>query len=475
MSIMDFNDPITRTPWVNVFLQGCYQNRQILEQAAVAVSPMELSTVMGATMAQTILYQAILSNWAEFKAIPSPQVLAIAVHKLVSGLLAFTDEQQKGVLAEANLIFTGSLATPLAADHTTPPLALIKHIHTKSRVEPQFRQILMDNLETTSVDDAFNRISALKAGARSDKISTNPFALGKRGGLGTQFSSGLSWFDELTDGGFITGEAYGILAETGGGKTSLTANAACALAAQGRKVMIFVTEQTFDELTLRAKYWAVAAQKSWKDFMQYDTPEQIPDDLASQAVKQAVILMGGCIHAYDAKQIHGMQDVTDLVMQHRPDVFFLDWAGTMADRIMDDKDNKWDGNRALCLRDIANQTNQIAKNASCAGVVFHQLAPAAGKNPFRTYTHEMAAECKSFCFNLSFGIVLSPRDKNDIMKISCTKSRLGGRKDCIVRLNGPNSTFEPLSGYSKSPGSVWAPGGSDSVGKAPVDRKGKSL
>jgi KaiC/GvpD/RAD55 family RecA-like ATPase len=457
MSTYDFSDPSTQQQWVNVLLHGCYNSRQVIEQAVLAVTPQELAQVMRASVGQVILYESMLSYWREFKAPAPPQAMAIAVNKLVGQLLAYGPEQRQAILNEVVHLYTTAIAQPFTDTSTQLSLAIVRHVYTKARVDPQLSQILQDNLESGKVDDVFKRVSALKSQTRTDKVPKNVFSLAKDGNLGQLFSSGLSWLDELIGGGFRYGEAYGLLAETGGGKTTITAHLACALAAQGRKVMVIVTEQSFGEISLRAKYWATIAKQPWEEFLKYDDIDVIPDDFVSPAVKSQIKVIQSNILAFDMSDVSSMLDVVDLASQFKPDLLILDWAGTLADRLMQEKDNAWNNDRALCLRAIANDMNTIAKQSKIATLVHHQLAPAAGKNPFRDYDHTMAMECKSFFFNLSYALIMAPRDKRDVMRISCTKSRLSARKDCIVRLNGAMASFEPLAGYRRGAQSLWAP------------------
>lgn len=465
-TIYSFLDPQTSSQWVTILLQVCANSPVVLQTAAEHLVVSDLTRVMRATYAQAVLFQALVSYWSLYKSVPTPEVLAVAVSTVLNQMSC--SQAHKSQMLDEFGSLVKIIFTPPAQNTDKLALDIIKTVHTKARIEPELTS-LAQQAPHMSVEELYDNVAQLRARVITDKVPKNVFDLSVQEALSQEFSSGLSWFDDLIGGGFRSGEAYGILAETGGGKTTLAAALSCALAAQNKKVVIIVTEQSFQESSLRAKFWAAVTKVNWREFEKFRSMREVPEQLVPSHMRQAIEKIQQNIFGFDLEDVASIDDVRSIVLQHRPDVFIVDWAGTLADRLMSDRNNPWHNDRHLCLRAIANEVNALSKMTGSSGIVFHQLKPDGDRNPFRNYDHTQAAECKTFCWNLSFGIVMSPRDSNNIMRIACTKSRLSMRKECIVRMDGATCSFEHLVGYKKSTRrGVWIKASSEDLGVLPT-------
>jgi hypothetical protein len=362
-------------------------------------------------------------------------------------------------------LFQSHMLQPMSDAQVGPVLELIQYIHKKYEIDPKLQEIYQQGIDGRSLDSVYEEISGLKKSSVAGATWDDPYSF-KKDKRPPSFSSGLAWFDGLIGGGFIHGEAYSLIAPTGGGKSTIVGQLACALAIQGRKVLVWMTEQGFDEHRVKAKYWSVISGVPYETFLEYESPSDIPDDVVSPETKEIVKKTAGSIICLDKRHITTMAQLRSIIASQKPDVVFIDWAGTLADILMQAKDNSFRGDRPLCLRAIANETNTIAKDFKVAAVVLHQLGTHI-KNPFHAATHLDSFECKSFSHSISFGLVLWPRDANNITKIACTKSRYGDiHAQVIVRLDGANAKFEHMTGYKKGRGK-WVPEGAPELGELP--------
>jgi hypothetical protein len=285
------------------------------------------------------------------------------------------------------------------------------------------------------------------------------------------FSSGLAWFDQVIGGGFMPGEGYSIIGPTGGGKSTLAALLAVSLAMQGYKVVMILTEQYFTEARVRAKFWGIITGLPYESFLQYKTEEDIPQEIVSPEIREKVKLIRKNILCFDKSHVSSIDHVLGLARRHKPHVLFLDWAGTLANVIMENPEDPLSENRHLCLRKIADVINDIAKECQNCPVVFHQLKPNIS-NPFdEKVSHKDAMECASFSTNLSYALVMWPKDKNNNMKIKATKTRYASNEGAIVHLDGPKATFVPMVSYRKGRG-AWVSSKAPELGEiSNIDKK----
>lgn len=471
---MNFDDVSTHKQWVSSLLQACYQSKTAMESSSKYVKPLALMQVMNASKAQLLIYEALMSYWAQYTATqPEPRILGTLVVGLMGKIVMMGAEEQQRVLTEVSQLFNDYLCHPVSNDQLVPVLDLMQWIYRKHDVEPKLQTLYQEGSEGKDLNTIHEELSKLKSSMETDRPSADPMLLsGEEVKLPPVFSSGLAWFDEIIGGGFMPGEAYSCLGPTGGGKSTLATRLAVSLAMQGYKVVMILTEQTFAEPRVRAKFWGIITGLPYETFLQYKSEKDIPPDILSPEVLAKSNIIRKNILCFDRNHVTSVEHVRGLARRHRPHVLFLDWAGTLANVIMENPADPLSKDRHLCLRKIADVMNEIAKECNNCPLVFHQLNPVL-KNPFdEKITHADAMECKSFSTNISYALVMWPKDKNNNMKIKATKSRYGGHEGSILHLDGPMANFVPMVSYRKGRG-AWVSAKAPDIGEIPNDKKKK--
>lgn len=463
-----FEDPSTKSAWVNSLLQACYQSKIAMESATRYVRPVALLEIMGASRAQVLIYEALLGYWAQYTATqPEPRILGTLVVGLMGKLVILSPEEQKRIIEEMTAIFNNYLCHEITASQLSPVLEMMQWVYKKFEVEPKLAEIYQQGLEGKDLTTIHDELTKLKGTTETDRAPTDPMAF-TSSELPPTFSSGLAWFDEIIGGGFMPGEAYSILGPTGGGKSTLAQQLAIALAVQGYRVVMILTEQSFSEVRVRAKFWAILTGLPYESFLKYKSEEEIPKEILPPEVKAKLQAIRKNIMCFDRSHVTAIDHVKGLARRFRPHVLFLDWAGTLAD-VIEEVTGK---DRHLCLRQIADSMNDIAKELNNCPVVFHQLKPVITKCFDDKVSHRDAMECSSFSTNLSFGLVMMPKDKNDNMQIKATKSRYGANDGAIVHLDGPRAVMSHLVGYRKGRGQ-WVSAKAPELGEIPNVNKKK--
>lgn len=470
---MSFDDPNTKLAWVNSLLQCCYQSKVAMESASRYVKPVALLEVMGATKAQVLIYEALMGYWAQYTATqPEPRILGHLIVGLMGKLVMMRAEEQQRVLTEVSQIFEGFLCHAVTHEQLMPVQGLMQWIYKKFEVEPKLQALYQEGLEGKDFDKIHEELTKLKGTSEVDRAPVDPMGIANDPSLPPTFSSGLAWFDAIIGGGFMPGEAYSCIGPTGGGKSTLATLLAVCLAIQGYKVMMILTEQSFTEARVRAKFWGVITGLPYESFLQYRSEEDIPPEILSPEIREKVKVIRKNILCFDRSHVTSVQHVVGLARRHRPQVLFLDWAGTLANVIMENPDDPLSKDRHLCLRKIADVMNDIAKELNNCPFVFHQLKPNHS-NPFdEKITHKDAMECASFSTNISYALVMWPKDKNNNLKIKATKTRYATNEGAIVHLDGPLATFVPMVSYRKGRGQ-WVSAKAPELGEIPNINKKK--
>lgn len=448
MSAQSFNEPSSQRIWGDALLQGCYHSSVVME-SSLRITATDLFTVMHLSHAQVLLFEAMCGHYRLYKATVSVAALAASVAELIERLHGYTPELRVGIAEEIKDIVGRFSALPFKPDDVKPLLALVQYVYETAYTKPALAKVLQDGLQTGDLRQVKKAIDGLGGAGGTQKVRASLSDKKNAMSSGMPISSGLAWLDELLCGGFSPGDSYGVIGPTGGGKSTLCAESTCAMSAQGRKILSIMTEQRFDEAKMVDRYWALVTGKSCNEFRKHNDQDLFPPELVTPQDRVNMARLESSVYAYDRREVQCLEDLELLVAQHRPDIFFVDWAGTLADVLMAQRGNQWNSDRPMCLRAIANFVDMLAKKYATAGVVFQQLAPGRGLNPLGKYTHADSFECKSFCQSLGFGLVLSPKDENNVMRVACTKCRWGNTGEKIVLLDGEHSVMRPLDGYRR--------------------------
>lgn len=254
--------------------------------------------------------------------------------------------------------------------------------------------------------------------------------------------TGVNYVDHLFAGGTRPGELYGILAPTGGGKTTTGLAILTECARRGRHAAFFSYEvQLIPEITNRI--YAMAANIPRDVFKGLKSMKDLPLTHQNE-LAISMDAFGRCLHTYDMKKdmhkgigTQGPYEIREKLMEasrcNQPiDVIVIDQLLSMVDPYMLAKGYRLDQRRVhmqLCtemLRDIAQHLN-------CAVVILHQTDNMTKKySPTRRPQMGEAAEDKAFENNMHFCIQFGKADPQGRSWLKATKHRDSGDNEIIV-------------------------------------------
>jgi RecA/RadA recombinase len=407
----------------------------------------------GAGPVEMALLRAMLECIKGGTTIPSWALLSTKIRIKIQSLQPALVADIEGTVARI-----ASLAVDPARD-TAVALKFAGWIRRETEIRPAAAQSMRDvtsGLKT--VEQAHAELGRLKARETPTRQASNPLCYADAF-EGEEMSSGIPWFDALFGGpkGFLRGSGYTCIATTGGGKTTLAHQLGFSMARLGRRVLCFTTEQTFKERRLVDKLWSTATGLPLAKFAALTGTEGPPPELVSPELKARVAEMMSRMHFYDfATSAGSLEEIDNLAETHKPDIIILDWAGTLANQLMEDQ--KYD-KLEMALQAVADYMRNAATRHGCATFTLHQIAGALGTNPFMRLDHTNAADCRKFSINMGFALVMTPPDKNKVFEVKVTKSRYGVGQSQYVKIDPTVSRLVPIEGQvRKGKGGMWQTG-----------------
>lgn len=268
------------------------------------------------------------------------------------------------------------------------------------------------------------------------------------------YPCGVNFFDEALDGGGQAGDLIGVLAPSGGGKTTLAIQMCAAQVEKKRHVIYFQTEQdiegdiaqrSFVQATKMEKRhwkggWAKASMEARKQFMRvhkqwdkYYHPFSLRDCMPTSIDE---------LFSYVEEVRRKNPDLAD----EEPIYVILDWWGDIRDALME----HLTGSKSEAAARRASRTwlKQVkAKGApvhcNCINMIFHQLSgEAASKSPERVQSSHNAQEDRNFNNRMDFCFTFSVLDSNNRTKVFSDKARRNRKQQCLVQLVGELCMFK---------------------------------
>jgi hypothetical protein len=281
--------------------------------------------------------------------------------------------------------------------------------------------------------------------------------------------TGVDFFDDLTEGGIRIQKLCGLLAPTGGGKTTISTQLMVSWVKQGpnhRGLLVSYEQPIAGDVTERMV--TLVSDKSRAIFRDKDYNEW-PPELQELVDKRSALFKDriACLD-YSGNNKQGRDGIGNIKRvlnkagllkrlddptfdpKTEPPVFILiDWLMPMVQRYMN---KHTDGMAAVGgdLRaigsDMMDEIKTFKNTYNVMVLITHQLASAvAESSPTRAANHTESAEWKGFANLLDDCYVVGSRGKNDICIMRSSKARASGRNEVILRLAGKNARFEDLS------------------------------
>lgn len=254
---------------------------------------------------------------------------------------------------------------------------------------------------------------------------------------------GVHFMDHMMGGGTLPGELIGVLAPSGGGKSTIAIMALAASVDRNAICWYFSTEQKLKgDLATRQ---ACLATQSGRDKFKNGF-ENIPADIMQLLLSVQTQWEKNCkfVDISERRDIKSVDAIFSKVEQFHqklgepPGLIVVDWWGRLSDAMVMAQDTIPSGDdKRRFDRDELHKAKQWMERLGCPGALMHQLSGAANaKGPNARLSSADAQENKAFNNMFDFTVVLGNRNSEDIMKAVTDKARGEARAEINVKLKG---------------------------------------
>ena len=283
------------------------------------------------------------------------------------------------------------------------------------------------------------------------------------------WATGVDFFDDLTEGGVRTRKLWGLLAPTGGGKTTISIQLLMSWVRQGpnHQALYASYEQPIEgDITERIVSLTIDKPRSLfrdKAYSDWDHDLQLLVKKRSELFSNRVVCSD--YSGNNAAGSDGIQNIKRTLEKQgilkrlddptfdpakEPPVFVLiDWLLPMVQRYM----NKYSdgmlavGNELRAVgASIMDEIKTFKNTYNVMVLITHQLASAvADASPTKAASHTDSAEWKGFANLLDDCFTIGPRSKQDLCIMKASKARASGRNEVVLKLAGKYARFEDFS------------------------------
>ena len=255
--------------------------------------------------------------------------------------------------------------------------------------------------------------------------------------------TGVDPIDVLFDGGTFPGELYGILAPTGGGKTTIGVSLLVESARRKRNAAFFSYEvELVPEISNRV--YAVAGNIPRGAFKGLKSFDDLPTAYKA-SLTTGLEECGPYINAFDMKKdtykgigTKGPMEIRNKLREckqaGRPmDIVVIDQLLSLIDPWIVAEGGKIESRRTFLDMGI-EQLRDIAQEMKCAMFILHQVDNVAKKlPPTRVPKQGQAAEMKSFENNMQFAAQFGTQDPLGRSHFALVKHRMSAANSIIVQ------------------------------------------
>ncbi|MCP4455585.1 MAG: hypothetical protein GY809_29345 [Planctomycetes bacterium] len=211
---------------------------------------------------------------------------------------------------------------------------------------------------------------------------------------------GISWLDNMLDGGLTDSEVFLFLAPTGCGKTTLSTQIAWQRAMQ-QSHTIYVTYDEPLEGYIDNRFYSLITGAPRPDFEKQAIADMSPD--IQQRFQAWRDVYGGFLHLYDGGSINdgkgGIGDIRliiadELEQGRRPDLVIVDW---MQCAVLKGLKSGVGSTREIAeqMDDYARQFAAICRNQQIQGILVQQLSASYQRTRNIALDHKMAEACST--------------------------------------------------------------------------------
>ncbi len=253
---------------------------------------------------------------------------------------------------------------------------------------------------------------------------------------------GVSFMDEMLEGGPAPGELIGILAPSGGGKSTFSCMAAASVIGMHKHCYYISTEQKLAG-DLSSRFYTLITNNHRNVFSQgwKGVPESVK--LMFEERKKELNQYSHFLDATDT-QYKSLEALFSPIRKSRasgevvPSLIIVDWWGRLSDQIaLNNPHLKDSADKRQFKRNLLHSMKQYAEELHCPIVVLHQLTGQANKKGSKAKISSAdAQEDATFNNMFDFCFVFGNRNSDDVFDISTDKARGQARTSKQQKLDG---------------------------------------
>lgn len=286
----------------------------------------------------------------------------------------------------------------------------------------------------------------------SDAKSVNPFGTsGAVIGVQPRSKTNIPWLDALMGGGPQIGGAYGFLAASGGGKTTLGNQIAIEHARIHKHVLFFSYEQSLTpDFFVPVYAFATKLPRARFEAMREDSNicEQLTPDELDKYMKARESITNYLTYYDMSMSASGVREIETHIERNASEgkpvsMIVVDWLWPLVTRSYMTLDNSM--TRRMDIRIygqiVIDELRQMCLRHRIWCWLNHQISPAVAASKKKGFTFEDAAEMKSFAWYLNGCFCLDKFDTNKRAKLIYAKGRSEATGEKTVKLLGEIATF----------------------------------
>ena len=358
--------------------------------------------------------------------------------------------------------------------------ALVQKLATQALNRQISAKVTMnaDLLELQRTLDASKQVMSELDDQRDASMSSrfvfNPFKeMDKLAVKAERIPTGINWLDEVTSGGGRAGELWLVLGSSGGGKTAISVQYACAQALMGNATLWATYEQSLDG-DIAERIISCVTDTSLdkiRDVGFNNLPEDVQKKFwacVAGADEKLIVLDMTKVHlntAAESEDNGGMYSVWKQYLQLKErgivvKTIIIDWVGAMMSLVGTvSKRDLSNGYRFATQAEI-DIARRMVKEEGMQIIFFHQTdSKSQHARPIYVPDKTCAKDMKDMCNYMDIVLTLGTRDINDVCWISSAKSRKGAAITKTIQLIGDKSRFVPAPGWLPNrDGNFYKPG-----------------
>ena len=278
--------------------------------------------------------------------------------------------------------------------------------------------------------------------------------------------TGITWFDDMSGGGARSRKLWGLLAPSGGGKTTFASQLSVSWSRQSEDHHVFLAlyeqppegditarllglamneevdkfrECSFDDMPEETQRRALEMSKPLEDRVHILNFSEPGEGLRGLADIQEALEKAGKLETLESMEASGKMKP--------PVIVVLDWFLPMISRMMASSGAMAVGGdlRGYGLR-FMDEIKVFKNKYNVLPLITHQLNPtASGSSAARAPTWNDAAEWKGFAWMMDDCYAVGNRTEEDVAIMLSSKARAHASNKMMVRLDGARSRFLDVS------------------------------